>query len=330
MVQQIPYPTAWLMVLTIVLTVALHASRTRTIILAFTLQLILLGLLQFVVRGQEAGLFVSHWMYGSVLLRAGTEALRSKCGLVQVSPASGLLAVAMLVGITVNEVVVTRLNSFHNHVHMLIYSLGAAVALSACAESLVGYVFRATRTQQADFAVRSVRPIRQVFDPACFFAMGLVLLGHEHDHYPLAIRFHTAFGLFLINLALSIFLCSIAHDALPPDSAVCATMRRAQSFAWLLTGGITMAMCVVLPYLSQHYGFKPYLESRRIQPQTIFEEATAYVAATIFLCAVHLALLQLSSPPQLASPGAKAHFEDSVRAEPPACGSANDEAEPMI
>ena len=308
----------WQLILAAVTALLLHAQRPSTVML---LGIVLLGIAayaQFIawpaMGGTTSdGLFTSHWMYGTLLLRAGTEALRGDGGPIRVHPALGGFAVVVLCVIAVHEIHVTHLHMFHNYVHILIYTIGATIAFSSCAEHVAAA--RCTRavcglsqccaraneesktedSHAADAAAR-VRAIRTFADPACFFAMGLVLIGHEHDHNPLSVRFHTTFGYFLMTLAASIFLCALAHEVLPQQSPARATMRRLHAFAWLLTGGITMAMCVV-KYWTPHGGFKEYLDATGIFPQTDFEEASTYIAATVLLCALHLALLHLTTPP---------------------------------
>ena len=61
-------------------------------------------------------------------------------------------------------------------------------------------------------------------------------------------------------------------------------MRRVHSYAWILTGNATIAMCVVM-YLPGG-GFKGYLMSRNINPGSNFEESSTYLAATGLFSAI--------------------------------------------
>ena len=62
--------------LTVVLAVTLHASRTATISMALLATLGLIGYVQFFIwENWRDGIFTSHWMYMTLLLRAGTQEL---------------------------------------------------------------------------------------------------------------------------------------------------------------------------------------------------------------------------------------------------------------
>ena len=43
-----------------------------------------------------------------------------------------------------------------------------------------------------------VRAMRKVVEPCCWFAMGLLLVGHVHDSIPLSMALHATFGCFLM------------------------------------------------------------------------------------------------------------------------------------
>ena len=191
------------------------------------------------------------------------------------------------------------MHAFHNWVHVIIYTIGAMLALLTGVGSVVSGLTDDDEASQAR-AAGAVLSIRQFADPAAWFAMGLLLVGHVHDPAPLSVGLHTTFGYFLMMLGLAVFLCSLIHDVLPFQSAVCSTMRSVHALAWLLTGGITITMCVV-KYGTPHGAFKAYLDGRGIHPMSDFEELSAYTSATLLGCVLHLALLHWSSP-QLEAP----------------------------
>ena len=138
--------------------------------------------------------------------------------------------------------------------------------------------------------------------------MGMLLVGHVHDPSPLSVGLHATFGYFLICLGGAVLLCSFTHDLLPHAHPMCHTMRMVHAFAWLLTGGITVTMCVV-KYGTPTGAFKAYLTSRGIEAATDFEELSTYIALTVLGCAVHLAFLMMSSP---AAPKAKCGPTDAA------------------
>lgn len=287
----------WFLALTAALTVMLHASRVSTISMGFCATLLLIGYIQFFIWDNwRDGIFTSHWMYMTLLLRAGTQALRGDGYPVTVSPLLGLLATSLLVFIATHETVVTHLGAFHNYVHLTLYLCGALLALSACSEHLVTSSCCSCLTMMSggNAIAARIRNIRVLTDPALLFAMGLLLIGHQHDPNPLSVALHSTFGYFLMALALCCFLCSLMHASLPHSSAACELMRSLHSFAWILTGGVTYTMCVA-KYYTPSGGLKSYLDERHIIAKTGFEEATTYIAATVLGSSFHLALLHCSS-----------------------------------
>ena len=313
----------WFAAIVAATTFLLHVRTTCMIFVGIALLLSAIAYAQVTIFHVTDGLFTSHWMYATLFLRAGTEALRSDGGLVSVHPSLGLTAVFILLMIGVHEIIVTHLHMFHNYVHLLIYTVGASLALSASSERLLDMCCPASPAVGQRWKSRKARalsPIRQIIDPVGFCAMGLILLGHVHDPTPLAISFHSAFGYTAIILGMSIFFCALAHDIMPFESRACATMRRVHSYAWILTGNATIAMCVVM-YLPGG-GFKGYLMSRNINPGSNFEESSTYLAATGLFSAIHLALLHLSSP--------RKGSDDEAAVEAGKGLSAAEEAEPMV
>lgn len=279
----------WFAALTVVLSVVLHAHTVKTISVGWLCTMLLVAYYQFFALGDRSnGTFTGHWMYMILLLRAGTEALRGDGYPVSVHPVLGVLGTLALCFVAGHEIYVTNMHAFHNYVHITIYTTGMAIALGASSQL-------ATEWYAGAAAALRIRAIRQFLDPALYFSMGLLLVGHQHDRAPLSIYLHTTFGYFLITLGCSCFLCSLVHDMLPAEHLACAAMRRLHAFAWILTGGITFTMCAA-QYLTPHGGFKHCLDEFGIKATTDFEEACTYVAATVLGCSFHLALLHLSTP----------------------------------
>ena len=281
----------WFVACSLVLAVVLHASRLATICVGLVVTMALMGVIQFHVwYDWRDGIFTSHWIYMTLLLRAGTEALRGDGYPIRLHPGLGLLAAILISFIAVHETLVTHLHAFHNYVHLTIYATGLILALSTSTEQAAAACFGAS-------AAARVRSVRQFLDPSCLFAMGLLLIGHQHDPAPLSIALHTTFGYCLVALGGAIFACSLVHDVFPRASAVCAAMRRLHALGWILTGGITYTMCVAQYFTPKPTGgLKSALDALGIRAKTSFEEATTYVAATVLGSSVHLALLVLSSP----------------------------------
>lgn len=280
--------THWFVVLTIALAGLLHATRVLSVVFFVFVSLALVGYIQFFVWDDRAdGLFTGHWMYMMLILRAGTEVLRGDGYPLQVHPLLGGGAAVTLAVIMYHETVVTHLHMFHNYVHMTIYSCGVALACSAISEQTAARCI-------GESAATSVRSVRKFFDPCCFVAMGLLLISHAHDPAPLSIALHSTFGYLLLVLAAACFLCALCHDVLPFSSPACEAMRSFHALGWILTGGITFTMCIV-QYLTPSGGFAAYLVKRGIHASTTFEEASAYIAATVLGSSVHLALLHCST-----------------------------------
>jgi len=279
--------------LTVLLAVTLHASRTAIISASLLATLGLIGYAQFFIwENWRDGIFTSHWLYMTLLLRAGTQALRGDGFPVKAPPTLGVVATIVLCIIAVHETVVTHLHAFHNYVHITLYISGALLAHSSCSEQLATGCFGAA-------AALRVRSVRVLSDPAILFAMGLLLIGHQHDPAPLSVALHSTFGYCLVALATCCFLCSLVHASLPRESPACDLMRSLHALAWILTGAVTYTMCAVT-YLTPHGGFKAYLDSTGIKAKTNEEEALTYVAATVLGSAFHLALLHWSSGEMMA------------------------------
>lgn len=295
----------WHLALVLVTSALLHAKSTATVAMLALSMLAVVGVIQFFVwptlgGSVQDGIFTSHWMYASLLLRGGTEALRGDGYPVRVHPVLGCLATVALLVIAAHEIHFTHMHAFHNWVHLLIYAIGAMLAFSTGADALAMRVaacccVRGDEDERRARAASFVRSARKVSDVGGWCAMGLLLVGHVHDPAPLSVALHAAFGYFLMGLGAATFLCSLAHDVLPHDHPVCGSMRRVHALAWLLTGGITITMCLVR-YATPSGAFQQYLTSRGIVPMSHFEEASVYLAATILACAVHVALLHLTSP----------------------------------
>ena len=201
-------------------TTFLHVRTTCMIFVGIALLLSAIAYAQVTIFHVTDGLFTSHWMYATLFLRAGTEALRSDGGLVSVHPSLGLTAVFILLMIGARDYRDTSAH-VHNYVHLLIYTVGASLALSASSERLLDMCCPASPAVGQRWKSRKARalsPIRQIIDPVGFCAMGLILLGHVHDPTPLAISFHSAFGYTAIILGMSIFFCALAHDIMPFES----------------------------------------------------------------------------------------------------------------
>lgn len=307
----------WFVALTAVLTLTLHARTVKMIGVGWALTMMLVGYIQFFVWDDwRNGLFTSHWMYMTLLLRAGTEALRGDGYPVSVHPVLGTIAALALGFIALHETMVTHLHAFHNYVHVTIYATGLSIALGASSQ-------RATEWFYGEAAGLRVRAIRQFLDPAFYFSMGLLLVGHQHDPAPLSMGLHATFGYFLITLGCASFLCSLVHDVLPAEHPACAAMRRMHAFGWILSGGITYTMCAV-QYLTPGGGFKSYLDASGIRAKTDFEELVTYVAATVLGCSFHLALLHLSTPTRDSE--ARSHYSARVMIS----AKGGDETMPMV
>ena len=243
--------------LTVVLAILLHARTGQTIAVAFLLTGLLIAVIQFVVWDDPTdGLFTSHWMYMTLLLRAGTEALRGDGYPVNVHPMLASCAVLLLGIISAHEAIVTHFHNFHNYVHTVIYMVGLVIAFGAGSQRAAERCFGAA-------AALRVRTVRQFVDPSLYFALGLLLVGHQHDPSRLSIALHTHFGYFLMALACVSLACGLSHDVLPCSHPACAAMRRLHAFAWQLVRSATHSEPVNLPRLGRALRFGPLYALRQ-------------------------------------------------------------------
>ena len=128
---------------------------------------------------------------------------------------------------------------------------------------------------------------------------------------------HTAFGFSFIGLALVVLLCSLVHDAAPSGGRLCAAMRAVHAFAWLLPGGMTIMMCVMLHAMSNERGLHHEMDEHDVKPRTTMEAVCMYNAMVFLACAVHLAVLILGLPRSDAPPArAVAHRASGVEMPP--------------
>mmetsp|Transcript_83367 Transcript_83367/g.166428 ORF Transcript_83367/g.166428 Transcript_83367/m.166428 type:complete len:181 (-) Transcript_83367:131-673(-) len=156
--------------------------------------------------------------------------------------------------------------------------------------------------------------------------MGLLLIGHVHDTHPIALYLHKALGFSFIGLGVVVFLCALMHQVLPRRSTACEAMRALHALAWLLPGGLTLAMCVVLYAVDNSRGLHAELEQREVRPATTWEADMVYTAAVLLICAFHLGLLIILQPSDSGQPNGQLSDQPRVQL----LDGAEEEAEYML
>ncbi len=164
----------------------------------------------------------------------------------------------------------------HDVIHLCTISL----ALSTGSESL------AARRGATRDTIGTIRVARAVHDPLMVAAIGLVLLGHEHDTQGIAVAFHHTMAYLLMTLAAASVGCSAAHlSGAATTGRACQFARALHALAYLLTGCWLTFMAIYLYTFKGRRGLHHLLDAREsFGHPGAWEETTIILAAQTWAC----------------------------------------------
>uniref|UniRef100_A0A7S3BHH6 Uncharacterized protein n=1 Tax=Haptolina ericina TaxID=156174 RepID=A0A7S3BHH6_9EUKA len=179
------------------------------------------------LQQKVVGSFGGHFLPGTLIVRVGRVVLQSEeGGLVHIPFAFAVVGATGFGLIIVGELVTAGISHFYNWVHLMMYSVGAALSLSMGMEDVTA------RTKSRVAAVR-VRNLRAVCDPLLLAASGALQWTHVHDQLPMAVMMHTTLGKLLVTLAAVQLLSSLAHERSPANGGACTILRILHASCWV-------------------------------------------------------------------------------------------------
>ena len=234
--------------------------------------------------------FVAHTLFSLVLVKVAQDAIRGDGGPLEIPFP---LATVLFVGSS--AVLVGDLTHTFYLAHGVIDAVGSLIG----GAGLLQQVFS---KMQYSRAVALVRSVRQITDPAGFFAIGFVFLRHVHDPQPSAILFHSTLAITMIFCGSMQLFSSFLHSAgLPP--AALELSRAMVAFTYLLPSLTLSHLSISLRMNLFQPPSPPKLQDHMYKISHIFhneEEGMAlYLAIYILVAAVFVSLLRVDSSTSL-------------------------------
>ena len=86
------------------------------------------------------------------------------------------------------------------------------------------------------YRLPSLRLARAVYDPFVMIALGIMMIGHQHDTTPLGEFFHDTWGILFVAMGLLHVVSSIVHQVTHRDAPLAVLARAFHAAAWMYNG----------------------------------------------------------------------------------------------
>ena len=190
--------------------------------------LIATALTLMATRGVDLMVY-THYVPGTSALVVGKSILRGDGGPIVTAHVWGVLF------IFIEEAVVAQflaVRVYTRHFYSLGHNLLHLFTAGWMASFLADHAVRWRYPQLLD----ATRTVRAVYDPSIMIALGVLMIGHEHDTTFIGEFFHDVWGVAFVAMGLLHLLSSCVHAVQPREAPLSALARAVHSYSWTFNG----------------------------------------------------------------------------------------------
>ena len=278
--------TLYVSISTVAVYIGLLLTRRSSVVFGLLASLILIYVHQHSLGVFVEGDLMTHVFPGFVLVLTGKRTMLSASGLPTFDwrlPCAVLAPFFLffIVSQMIAQMFEPGHRGFKQTGHDMINVCCASLSLSFGSESL------AARLGAKRDTIDALRVARASHDPLAIAAVGLILLGHQHDKAEVAVAFHTTQGYLMLLLAVVSVGCSAAHlSGAAPTGRACQFARALHAYTYLLAGSWLAQMGVFLYIFRNHRGLHHLLaELDSFGDPKPWEEVSIYLSVQTWICA---------------------------------------------